>query len=62
MSKIVENYKLYEILGEGSFGKVYRGLHMKTDQQFAIKQVRNSIFEDNPKFKEFMLNEIKTLS
>ena len=41
MSKIIENYKLLDVLGEGSFGKVFKAIHMITNNVYAIKQVKN---------------------
>jgi hypothetical protein len=32
MGKIVNNYSLQELLGEGVFGKVFKGFHLKTKQ------------------------------
>jgi serine/threonine protein kinase len=30
MGKIIENYSLQEVLGQGVYGKVYRGVNIKT--------------------------------
>ena len=37
--KIIENYTLCEVLGEGSFGKVYQGLNNLTNELYAIKVI-----------------------
>ena len=62
MSKIVENYLLQEAVGSGQFGKVYRGKHLKTNEQVAIKVVKLGKFKEIPKLEEFTTNEIQTLS
>ncbi len=40
MNKIVENYSLEGVIGEGSYGKVYRATNIKTSKLVAIKVVR----------------------
>ena len=30
--KVIGNYSINEVLGEGTFGKVYRGIHLKTGE------------------------------
>ena len=35
----VDNYLLLEEIGEGSYGKVYRGMHTVTNQEYAVKVI-----------------------
>lgn len=42
--KLIENYALCEVLGEGSFGKVYKGVHTVTNQEFAVKVIPVRMF------------------
>lgn len=37
--KVIENYSLYEVIGEGMYGKVYRGLAVDSNQEYAIKVI-----------------------
>ena len=62
MAKIVDKYRLDSVLGAGQFGKVFKGVNMKTNEEFAVKAVKRNIFEENPKLKQFVVNEIQTLS
>ena len=62
MVKIIENYQLQEIIGEGQYGKVYKAKDCKNSLQVAIKVVPISKFKENPKLEECTINEIKMLS
>lgn len=39
MSKVIENYILNEIVGSGSYGKVYKARNMKNDEIVAVKVI-----------------------
>ena len=62
MHKIVENYILYETIGAGQYGKVYRAKNTKTNETVAVKAVPLDKFKEVPKLEEFTANEIKTLN
>ena len=62
MGKIIENYSLQEVLGQGVYGKVYRGVNIKTKEEVAIKVIRAEKFKDVPKLEECTVNEISALS
>jgi serine/threonine protein kinase len=62
MSKQVENYVFQEILGQGQYGQVYRGINLKTDEVVAIKQMNIEKFKKIPKLYDFIKNEIDILS
>jgi serine/threonine-protein kinase ULK/ATG1 len=62
MHKIVENYILYESIGAGQYGKVYRAKNTKTNETVAVKTVPLDKFREVPKLEEFTANEIKTLN
>ena len=42
MSKIIENYILNEIIGQGQYGKVYRAKNMKDNLDYAIKVLKSA--------------------
>lgn len=62
MTKVVGDYTLDCILGSGQFGKVFKARHSKYSNFFAIKAVKRNIFDENPKLKEFTINEIRALT
>jgi len=62
MQKVVENYLLYETIGAGQYGKVYRAKNQKNGETVAIKVIPLEKFNNVPKLEEFTTNEIKTLS
>lgn len=62
MGKIIENYALQEIIGEGMYGKVYKAVHLRTKEEFAVKVIPVKKFQENPKLEECTVNEINILS
>ncbi len=62
MHKIVENYILYESIGAGQYGKVFRAKNTKTNETVAVKTIPIDKFKEVPKLEEFTANEIKTLN
>jgi|JI6StandDraft_1071083.scaffolds.fasta_scaffold66990_1 serine/threonine protein kinase len=62
MPRIIDNYSLNEPIGEGVYGKVYKAVHIKNKQEYAVKVVPVQRFKDNPKLEECTVNEINTLS
>lgn len=37
--KIIENYALIEVIGEGMYGTVYKATHLQTNEEFAVKVI-----------------------
>jgi serine/threonine protein kinase len=62
MTKVVDNFALIEEIGSGQYGKVYRGQHIKTGENFAVKCIGLDKYRRVPKLDEFTNNEIKVLS
>lgn len=62
MSKIIENYSLLQVIGNGQYGKVYKGLNIKNNNLVAIKVVKCEKISNVPKVEEFTMNEIQTLA
>ncbi|KAM3133531.1 hypothetical protein pb186bvf_014373 [Paramecium bursaria] len=61
-AKVVENYSLLEVIGQGQYGKVYKALNIKNNQLVAVKVVKIEKFKEVPKLEEFTMNEIQTLA
>ena len=62
MVKIIESYALHEQIGEGEYGKVFKGVDSKTKREVAVKVINVNKFKENPKLEECTLNEIDVLS
>lgn len=37
MSKLIDNYVLQQVIGQGQYGKVYKAFHIKTNATVAVK-------------------------
>lgn len=49
------------MLGQGVYGKVFRGINIKTKEEVAVKVIKTEKFRAIPKLEECTLNEINTL-
>lgn len=56
----IEDYKLGELLGKGSYGEVYQATHLKKDKELAIKVYDKYTMSESNK-KKSMYNEIRIL-
>ena len=52
-------YEIVKLLGQGSFGKVYEGTHIKTQKRVAIKMMKNLF--DNEYDSKRLISEIQIL-
>jgi serine/threonine protein kinase len=62
MPKYIENYALYEEIGSGVYGKVYRAINNKDQKEYAIKVIPITKFRENKKLEECTVNEINILT
>jgi serine/threonine-protein kinase ULK/ATG1 len=62
MGKTIENYTLLELIGEGSFAKVFKARHLISQKEFAVKVISSEKLKDMPKLEEGAVNEISILS
>lgn len=60
--KKVEKYLLYDKIGEGQYGKVYKSTNSETGEEVAIKVVSAGQLEKQPKLQLFVANEVKILT
>ena len=58
MVKIIEYYTLHEQIGEGEYGKVFRGVDSRNKKEVAVKVINVKKFKEYPKLEECTLNEI----
>jgi 5'-AMP-activated protein kinase, catalytic alpha subunit len=56
----IGDYIYSKFLGEGSFGKVYKGKNMKSGEDVAVKTMEMKLFKD-PFLIESLKNEIKVM-
>jgi serine/threonine protein kinase len=61
INKIVGNYKVIELIGEGGMAKVYKAIHTHLSTQVAIKVLNTNLFF-NDQIKERFINEAKLMS
>lgn len=59
--KIVQRYRLEEVIGSGTYGKVYRSIAQDTQEVFAVKSIPMEKFRRVAKLNEFTKNEIFVL-
>ena len=62
MVRIIENYTLHEIIGEGAYGKVYRAINKNDNKEYAVKVIEVRRFKENKKLEECTVNEINILT
>ena len=49
--RIIENYSLHELIGEGVYGKVYKAKHKHLPEDFAIKVIPVQTVTQNKKLE-----------
>lgn len=59
--KIIDRYQLEEIIGSGTYGKVYRSVTTDTNETYAVKCIPIEKFRKIRKLHEFTKNEIYVL-
>ena len=47
---------LLDVVGEGSFGQVYKAVHGVTKEQFAVKVIPFQKFKENPQLERCSAN------
>ena len=57
----MENYKVIHLIGEGTYGKVFKAVHRDTGKVVAIKRFKQSEDEDEH-VRKTMNREIKVLT
>lgn len=62
MVRIIENYTLYEVIGEGAYGKVYRAINKVDNKEYAVKVIEVKKFQSNKKLEECTVHEINILT
>ncbi|KAL4436178.1 hypothetical protein ABPG74_018162 [Tetrahymena malaccensis] len=56
-----DKYSIIEKIGEGCFGRVYKGLSLQQKEYVAIKQIPNQKFREMQKVRELFNSEVKIL-
>ncbi len=60
--QILGAYKIGDLLGYGSFGEVYKALHLETSETYAIKFIKIKDVQANPKLLRDIQREVQILS
>ena len=55
------NYFAKSVLGEGTFGKVYKGWHSETKVEVAIKKIDKHMLESDSYLQRGLFNEISIM-
>jgi len=61
IGKVIDNYRIVEILGEGGMGVVYKAVHTKLDKVVALKMIAPGLAE-NSKFIRRFQTEARALA
>ena len=56
----IKDFTILSIIGEGSFGKVYKAIHNKTKQEYAIKEI-SKLDKNNQEGKTYFRREIEIM-
>ena len=59
--KQIGNYILESELGQGAFGKVFKGRHINTNEIYAIKRIDKKKIKTNPRLPGLLSTEIKIM-
>lgn len=59
--KRVEKYELVEVIGQGEYGKVYRGVDVESQKEVAIKVINRETQDKTPELEGFLRNEQEVL-
>lgn len=57
----IKKYNFIKVIGEGTWGRVYRAIDEQNDSQVAIKVIPKRLMRDMPKLEEFTKREIGIL-
>ena len=57
----ISNYYLTSVLGEGSFGKVFKAINIISKKQYAAKSIKLMPIINNPRKLELLKNELKIM-
>ena len=62
MVKKVKNYTMFEKIGGGNFGEVWKAINENTKEILAVKIVKKASLQKNFKVKELFKSELKNMS
>lgn len=55
------SFNLEDLLGEGSYGRVYKGKNHKNSQFVAIKQLNKEIIDSDEYLRDGLMSEIQVM-
>jgi calcium-dependent protein kinase len=61
VADIKTQYEMGGLLGEGSFGRVNKAMHVKTGKEFAVKTIKKKMIQTNKVLDTLMISELSIL-
>ena len=58
MAKIIDNYILLELIGQGTFGEIHKGRNLINKETVAVKTIKLDKFMGDNKLRDMIINEI----
>ena len=51
MVRIIDNYTLYEVIGQGNYSKVYKAINKDDNKDYAVKVIEAKTFKIDKKLE-----------
>lgn len=58
MAKIIDNYILLEVIGQGTLGDIHKGRNLISKESVAVKTIKLEKFLSDNNLRDMIINEI----